>query len=244
MFSYKDSGNNTWSVSAQTSSSYSKATATSVTAQPLGGSCGRTVEVTESTDEHGTERTHTDTTTWTSASGEVRTSSVTQTDATSADGRQEYHSTQTTNADGTTSSASTECYDGECRGTGATGTTVQDEIEEPGTAYRDPDYMEYVASPEVMDATMTLRQGPVQIVNPLDAEEQYFQFTVSGVMGNDVGPVALYTPDAYEAMFAEPVILHMPFTEDRAEGPPEETPTPDDGYQGGQCIYCNQGGDE
>jgi hypothetical protein len=119
---------------------------------------------------------------------------------------------------------------------------VEDEIEEPGTAFKDPDYMEYVPSPEVMDAVLALHQGPVMTVNPLDGDEQLLLFTVVGAMRKDKGPIVLYAHDGYGTT-SDAIIAHLPYEGDPSEWPPDEAPKPDDGYQGGQCIYCNQGGD-
>jgi hypothetical protein len=64
------------------------------------------------------------------------------------------------------------------------------------------------------------------------------------VRGESTGTVVLYDPDSYGTSLTDPVIVHMPFQEDRAEGPGEEAPAPTDGNQGGQCLYCNQSGEE
>jgi hypothetical protein len=244
--SYTDSGNNDWTVATQTSPSYSTAIATSKHTLPSGRiDETRTIDSTQTRDEHGTVTTTTTTTKYMASDGTTSETKVVQTTAVSDDGHQKYYSNEKYKDGTKVSSESYECFDGDCFGTEAhPGTPVTDDIEEPGTAYQDPDYMEYTASPEVMDAVMVLHQGPVMTVNPLDADEGALYFTVTGAntAGGDTGDVALFTPDSYDTAITEPVIVHIPFQEDRAEGPPEEGPAPDDGHQGGQCLYCNQGG--
>jgi hypothetical protein len=252
VISYTDSYGNPWTVTSQSEqqSSYSSShsTATTKSTYSDGSSFEKTVDVHQYSDEHGTETTTTTHTKSTDANGNTSESSTTQTDATSADGHQEYHSTETTHEDGTVTSESVECFDGACTGT-VQGEPAGETTEEgSATAHRDPDYMEYVPSPEVVDAAMTLRMGPVQTVNPLDGDEQMLQFSVTGVNGGAssgaTGPVSLYTPEALDTAITEPVVVHMPFGGDGTQDPEEQqAPAPQGDYLGGQCIYCNQDGE-
>jgi hypothetical protein len=109
-----------------------------------------------------------------------------------------------------------------------------------GTAYAhsDPEYVEYVASPETIDTILLLREGPVHVVNPLSEEgEENF---IPG-LDNHLGPVSLFAPDAASTSINEPLVIHMPFGGDHNPDE-EEAPAGDGTYQGGQCLYCNQGG--
>ncbi|MFO0636054.1 MAG: hypothetical protein U0168_24715 [Nannocystaceae bacterium] len=101
--------------------------------------------------------------------------------------------------------------------------------------------MDYAVSPELMDVAMTLHQGPVMTVNPLDADEQVLQYDATLLRGQDRGTIVFYANDGYGTT-SDPIVLHLPPDGDRVEGPGEQGPAPTDGTQGGQCVYCNQGG--
>lgn len=239
-FSMTGDNGETWDIMAQWTTGYDKVEAMR-RKDAQAGAKDPIISVTEESDEHGTVLETTTTSKSRDSAGVMRKETTTITEAKSADGKQTYYSSETKKADGTVESVSKECYMGVCTGTSDKPTPVEDEIEDEGTAYVDPDYMEYTPSPEVMDSVMVLRAGPVMTVNPLDADEQYLQYSVGGLIGNDSGTIVFYANDGY-ATTSDPIILHLPPDGDEMEGPPEEGPAPTDVQKNGQCMYCNQGG--
>jgi hypothetical protein len=190
--------------------------------------------------------------------GNTTTTITTMTHYVSPDGKQKsthtYKKTKYTSSDGTEHVVQTEkdgvvqetqwWHDGFEKGEqepdSAPGDFPEPTPEETGAAHSDPDYIEYTASPEAIEAALVMRAGPVRIVDPLSGEgEETF---IPGIETNSIGPISLFAPDAAGTSITDPMFIHMPFDGDYDPNG-QEAPTSEKMTQNGKCIYCNQDGD-
>lgn len=237
-FTFTDQNGHPWSVETQVGPTYAKVHAETDHTNGIDDyryHQTRDVEVT--TDEQGnTTKTTTTHTESTSPDGKQQPSTTRQTrEHTSADGQQKF--VEHTEANGF--EWTEECH----AGSGCFGPQVPEEAGETtdegsSTAHYDPDYVEYTASPEVMDAVLVLRGGPVLVVDPLDDAAQ--ETFIPG-LDNNIGPVSLYAPDSAWSL-NEPIIIRMPRGGDYDPNAPEPL-TAEKAYEGGKCIYCSEDGD-